>query len=75
MAAAASAGSMLKSAARCPAIHRVAVVWAMIGCIEYDGSKPSALRPGPPNACSSCWMTSLDPLAAQVRSAVRPCPR
>ena len=39
---------------------------AMIGCIEYDGSNPSALRPGPPNACRICCSTSLDPLAAQT---------
>ena len=38
----------------------------MIGCIEYDGSKPSAVRPGPPNACSICWSTSLEPLAAHT---------
>ena len=38
----------------------------MIGCIEYDGSKPSAVRPGPANACSSCSRISLDPLAAQT---------
>ena len=37
----------------------------MIGCIEYDGTKPIALRPGPPNACNSCCRISLEPLAAQ----------
>src|SRR6201997_4942544 len=65
-AAAASAGSRLKSLLRSAAIHRVEVVWLIRGCIEYDGSKPIALRPGPPNACRSCWMISFDPLAAQV---------
>ncbi|CAM5314887.1 hypothetical protein SVIOM342S_04304 [Streptomyces violaceorubidus] len=35
-------------------------------CIEYDGSKPIAVRPGPPKVWSSCWMTSLEPLAAQT---------
>jgi hypothetical protein len=36
----------------------------MIGCIEYDGSKPSAVRPAPPNACRICCRISLEPLAA-----------
>ena len=39
---------------------------AMSACIEYEGSKPIAVRPGPPKVCSSCWMTSLEPLAAQT---------
>ena len=51
------------------------VTWAISGCIEYDGSKPSAVRPGPPNACSSCWMISFDPFAAQTSLPVRPWPR
>ena len=46
----------------------------MIGCIEYDGSKPSAVRPGPPKACRSCWSTSLDPLAAHRFSVVSATP-
>ena len=44
----------------------VLVPEAMIGCIEYDGSKPSAERPGPANACSSCSRISLEPLAAHT---------
>ena len=39
-------------------------------CIEYEGSKPIAVRPGPPKVCSSCWMTSLEPLAAQTLAGV-----
>ena len=46
----------------------------MSGCIEYDGSKPTAVRPGPPKACSSCWRTSLEPLAAQTFVAPTGCP-
>ena len=51
------------------------VASAIRGCIEYDGSNPSALRPGPPKACSTCWMISLEPLAAQTWAAVSPWPR
>ena len=40
----------------------------MIGCIEYDGAKPSAVRPAPPKACRICWSTSLEPLAAHTCS-------
>ena len=36
---------------------------------------PSAVLPGPPNACRSCWMISLDPFAAHVLAAVRSWPR
>ena len=38
----------------------------MIGCIEYDGVKPSAVRPAPPKACRICCSTSLEPLAAHT---------
>ena len=31
---------------------------------------PTALRPGPPKACSSCCRISLDPLAAQTLSTL-----
>ncbi len=31
-------------------------------------------RPGPPNACSSCSITSLEPLAAHTMSGVMPDP-
>jgi hypothetical protein len=34
--------------------------------MEYEGSKPSAVLPGPPKVCRSCWRTSLEPLAAQT---------
>ena len=43
---------------------------AYSGYIEYVGAKLSAVRPGPPNACSSCSMTSLEPLAAQTCAGV-----
>ena len=73
--AAAAAAGTVKSASRVPSTHPVAVPVAMISCIEYDGVKPSAVRPGPPNACSSCWRISLDPFAAHTCSATSPCPR
>jgi hypothetical protein len=75
MTAAARAGSRPKPASRAAGTQAVLVARAISGCIEYEGSKPSALRPGPPNACSSCWMISLDPLAAQTCRRVSPCPR
>ena len=59
-----------KSSRRGAGTHSVRVPAARIGCIEYDGSKPRAVRPGPPKACSSCWSTSLEPLAAQRFSVV-----
>ncbi len=62
----AAARSIVKSSLRGPEIHPVPVPRAMSPCIEYDGSKPIAVRPGPPKVCSSCWMTSLEPLAAQT---------
>ena len=40
----------------------------MIGCIEYAGVNPSAVRPGPPKACSRCSSTSLEPLPAHTWS-------
>ena len=58
--------SIVKSSVRGPEIQPVPVPRAMSACIEYDGSKPMAVRPGPPKVCSSCWMTSLEPLAAQT---------
>ena len=65
MACTATSASRLKSSARSATSHSVWVPSEMIGCIEYDGTKPIALRPGPPNACSSCCRISLEPLAAQ----------
>ncbi len=72
---AARSGSMPKSPSRAPLIHPVPVASAISGCIEYDGSKPSARRPVPPKAWSSCWMISLDPFAAHTWRPVSPCPR
>ena len=68
IAATAASTSRLKSSARAASIHSVWVPSEMIGCIEYDGTKPIALRPGPPNACSSCCRISLEPFAAQTFS-------
>ena len=64
----------MKSSSRWPATHSVTVSRAYSGYIEYVGAKLSATRPGPPNACSSCSMTSLEPLAAHTMSGVMPAP-
>ena len=66
--------SIEKSGSRGTGSHAVRVPPAMIGCIEYDGSKPTARRPGPPNACSTCWRISFDPLAAHTPLASRVTP-
>ena len=66
MACSAASTSMVKSSLRGPEIQPVPVPRAIRPCIEYEGSKPIAVRPGPPKVCSSCWMTSLEPLAAQT---------
>ena len=59
-----------------PAVHPAgAGAGGSNGCIEYAGVKPSAIRPGPPNAWSSCCCTSLEPLAAHTCSTVSPWPR
>ena len=60
--------------ARLATSHSVWVPSEMIGCIEYDGTNPIALRPGPPNACSSCCRISLEPLAAHKFSTPTPMP-
>ena len=60
----------MKSARRWPSAQPVPVPEEMIGCIEYDGSKPSAVRPGPPKACMICCRISLLPLAAQTFAVV-----
>ena len=67
--------SRLKSSSRWPVTHSVWVSRAYSGYIEYVGAKLNTLRPGPPKACSSCSITSLDPLAAQTCSGTTPCPR
>jgi hypothetical protein len=72
MRATARSVSTVKSSSRCPVMKRVWVSRAYSGYIEYVGANDSAVRPGPPNACSTCSMTSFDPLAAQTRSAVSP---
>ena len=63
-------GSSAKSLSRCPSTHRVPVSRAYSGYIEYVGAKLTAVRPGPPKACSRCSITSLEPLAAQTWSGV-----
>ncbi|CAM5423070.1 hypothetical protein SFUMM280S_05802 [Streptomyces fumanus] len=68
MARSAAARSMVKSSLRGPEIHPVPVPRQIRPCMEYDGSKPMAVRPGPPKVCRSCWMTSLEPLAAHTFS-------
>lgn len=70
----AAARSIVKSAPRGPEIQPVPVPRAMRACIEYDGSKPIAVRPGPPKVCSNCWMTSLEPFAAQTLARRTSCP-
>ncbi len=74
MAAVAAARSTVKSSLRGPEIHPVPVPRAISPCIEYEGSKPIAVRPGPPKVWSSCWMTSLEPLAAHTLAARTGCP-
>jgi hypothetical protein len=72
--AAAVAGCRVKSGSRRPCTHPVAVSRAYSGYMEYVGAKESAVRPGPPNACMTCSMTSLDPFAAHTWSAVSATP-
>ena len=66
--------SSAKSSSRWPTAHSVRVLRAYSGYMEYVGAKLSASRPGPPKACSSCCITSLDPLAAHTISGVMPLP-
>ena len=70
----AASGSSAKSSARRPSTQRVPVSRAYSGYIEYVGAKLTAVRPGPPNACSRCSITSLDPLAAHTWAGVTPWP-
>ncbi len=60
--------STVKSSSRRPVTHVVRVSRAYSGYIEYVGAKLRAVRPGPPKACSTWSMTSLDPLAAHTCS-------
>ena len=66
--ATAASTSIVKSARRWPSTQAVLVLPEMIGCIEYDGVKPSAVRPAPPKACRICCSTSLEPFAAHTCS-------
>jgi hypothetical protein len=72
--AAAAGMSIVKSSRRGVGNHSVRVPPAMIGCMEYDGTKPAATRPGPPNACSTCCRISFDPFAAHTFAVVRGTP-
>jgi len=67
-AATADSADSEKSCARLTPTQPVLVPAAIRGCMEYDGSKPSATRPGPPKAWQTCWRTSLDPFAAHTCS-------
>ena len=71
----AASRSRLKSLSRRPATQAVIESRAYSGYIEYVGAKLIAVRPGPPKACSSCSITSLEPLAAQTWSGVIAKPR
>jgi hypothetical protein len=69
LACSASSSKLLR---RVPPIQRVPVTVARSGCMEYDGRKPNASRPAPPNACSNCWRISFDPFAAHTFAEVSP---
>ena len=75
IAATALVGSMVKSSRRGKVRQPLWVLRAYSGYIEYVGAKDSTVRPGPANACSTCSITSLLPLAAQICSAASPWPR
>lgn len=65
----ACSGSSVKSSARRPTTQAVWVSRAYSGYIEYVGAKETAVRPGPPKACSTWSMISFEPFAAQSWSA------
>ena len=67
-AATATSRPRVKSPARGTDTQPVLVPAASSGCMEYDGSKPSATRPGPPKAWQTCCSTSLEPFAAHTCS-------
>ena len=64
----ASSRSKLKSSWRRPATQVVIASRAYSGYIEYVGANETAVRPGPPNACRICSITSLEPFAAHTCS-------
>src|SRR4029450_4678115 len=65
-AATAPFGSMVKSSRRGAVHHSLWVSRAYSGYIEYVGANESTRRPGPAKAISTCNITSLLPLAAQI---------
>ena len=58
----------MKSSCRRPATQVVIASRAYSGYIEYVGANETTFRPGPPNACRICSITSLEPFAAQICS-------
>ena len=70
----AASRSSEKSVSRRPTTQPVIASRAYSGYMEYVGAKLSAVRPGPPKACSSWSMTSLEPLAAHTWAGVMPLP-
>ena len=67
IAAAAPSASIVKSARRGRVAYSVRVSRAYSGYMEYVGVKVRQVRPGPPKAWRTWSMTSLEPLAAQIR--------
>ena len=64
----------VKSALRWASFQPVKVSRAYSGYMEYVGSAPSAVRPGPPKAWNSWSMISLEPLAPHSSSTSRRVP-
>ena len=64
----------VKSSLRCATRQAVNVSRAYSGYIEYVGSQPRAVRPGPPNAWKTCSMISLEPFAPHSWSTLRSTP-
>ena len=58
----------VKSSLRWASFQPVNVSRAYSGYMEYVGSAPSAVRPGPPNAWNSWSMISLEPFAPHSSS-------
>ncbi len=72
MASRTSVASSVWSACRGTVRYVVWVLRAYSGYIEYVGVNDSTERPGPPNALSTCTMTSFEPFAAHTISGVTP---
>ena len=61
-----SSTSSERSAARPPIAVDMPVTDAIWSCIRYVGSKIAQVRPAPPYARHSVWMTSFEPLATKT---------